>query len=230
MSNIHSGHRKRIKEEFRQSGLDHFSHHRILEFLLFYSIPRADTNATGHRLIDRFGTFSGVFDASYELLCEVEGVSEETATYIKLISSVIRTYMEDVSSRDNMINDIEAAKNYMMSKFLGETVECLYFAGLGNNGRVLFCKKLSEGTPETVGVAPATVVKAALRADAAKAILAHNHPYGICNPSSADVRTTSLLFDELRRVDVELVDHIIVAPDGVCSMRELGMMPNPSVR
>jgi DNA repair protein RadC len=91
---------------------------------------------------------------------------------------------------------------------------------------VIFCTKLSEGTPETVSISPASIIKAALRADAARVILAHNHPHGFCNPSNADLQTTAYLHKELLRVDVRLQDHIIVASDGICSMWEQGMMPD----
>jgi DNA repair protein RadC len=57
-------------------------------------------------------------------------------------------------------------------------------------------------------------------------VLGHNHPSGICNPSSKDVSATKILADELSRVGVELLDHIIAAPDGICSMRESGLMGN----
>ena len=225
MSNIHEGHRQRIKDEFRTNGLEHFSHHKILELMLFYAIPRRDTNEIGHQLIERFGSFSGVLDAPYELICEVPGISREAATYLKLAASVIQVYMEDVVSHNNRITDIDTAKLFMKNKFWGKSVECLYFAGVGNNGKVLFCDKLSEGSPETVTISPAVVIKAALRANATRVVLAHNHPYGVCNPTGVDVQTTGLLFHELAHVGVDLMDHIIVAPDDVCSMRELGMIP-----
>ena len=225
MANIHEGHRHRIKDEFRANGLDHFSHHKILELMLFYAIPRRDTNELGHRLMERFGSFSSVLDAPYELLCEVPGLSQEAATYLKIMSSVMRVYLDDVSSHNNCITDTASAKLFMKNKFWGESVECLYFAGIGNNGRILFCDKLSEGSPETVSISPAAVIKAALRANANKVVLAHNHPHGMCNPTGADVRTTGVLYHELARIGVELMDHIIVAPDDTCSMRELGMLP-----
>lgn len=225
MGNPHEGHRERVKREFRENGLAHFADHKILETLLFFSVPRADTNVIGHRLMERFGSISGVFDAPYELLLETDGVGEQSATLIKLVSAIIRSYMDDHTTQNNVINSPETAKEYMQYKFLCEPVECIYLACMGHNGKVLFCSRISEGTPETVQIVPADVVKLALRANAVQAVLAHNHPNGICNPSSRDLRATSILYDELRRVDVKLIDHIIVAPDGVYSMKENNMFP-----
>lgn len=225
MSDLHKGHRARVKEEFRQCGLDHFPLHRIMELLLFYSTPLKDTNEIGHELVNRFGSLTGIFDAPYELLCEVDGVKENSATLIKLVSALIKAYMDDYTSLNNTITDPASAKEYMRYKFLCETSECIILACLGNNGKVLFCNKIAKGTPETVSLVPSDVARMLLRANGLKAVIAHNHPNGICNPSSKDLRTTSILYEELRRVDLELIDHIIVAQDGVYSMLESNMFP-----
>lgn len=226
MGNVHAGHRDRVKDEFRKNGLEHFPEHKILEFLLFFARQQGDTNPAGHRLMERFGSFSGVFDAPYELLCEVKDVKENSATLIKLVSSIIKVYMDDCSSRKSMIATPDEAIDYMRYKFLSEQRECIYMACMGHNGKVIFCNRVADGTPDTVSVVPADLVKMALRANAVFAVVAHNHPNGICNPSSQDLRTTSILFDELQRVDIELIDHIIVASDGAYSMKKNNMFPS----
>lgn len=225
MGSVHEGHRKRVKEEFRKIGLEHFPEHKILEALLYFSVPRSDTNVIGHRLMDRFGSFSSVFDTPYELLCEVDGIGENSATLIKLVASIIKKYMDDYSSTNNVIRNLTEASEYMRYKFLSEQRECIYMACLGNNGKVLFCNRVADGMPDAVDIIPEDVVKMALRANAVHVVIAHNHPHGICNPSSQDLRTTSILFDELQRVGIELTDHIIVAPDGVYSMKKNKMIP-----
>lgn len=225
MGSVHDGHRERVKAEFRKIGLEHFSEHKILEMLLFFSTPRSDTNVIGHRLMDRFGSISSVFDAPYELLCEVDGIGEHSATLIKLMASIIKKYMDDCSSSRNSINNLNDAMEYMQYKFLSEQRECIYMACMGNNGKVLFCNRVADGTPDTVDIVPADVIRMALRANAVHVVLAHNHPHGICNPTGQDLRTTSILFEELQRVGIELTDHIIVAPDGVYSMKKNKMIP-----
>lgn len=225
MANLHEGHRERLRNEFRETGLEHFPAHKVLEVLLFYSVPRSDTNVIGHRLIDRFGSIAGVIDAPYELLQEVEGVGTQSATLIKLVSAVIKTYMDDYSSKNNVIDSTAAAKEYMRYKFLCETKECVLLACMGNNGKVIFCNRVANGTPETVQFVPSDIIKTALRADASLAVLAHNHPHGLCIPSGRDLQTTRILYEELKHVDVELIDHIIIAQDGVYSMKENGMFP-----
>ena len=61
---VHEGHRDRMKREFLQGGLRHFSEPRVLELLLFYSRLQGDVNPLAHRLLEAFGSLSGVLDAS----------------------------------------------------------------------------------------------------------------------------------------------------------------------
>ena len=90
---IHDGHRERVKEEFLKNGFNESTPpHKVIEMLLFYSIPRKDTNDIAHRLVNRFGSISGILDAPVEQLTEVKGISLNTAILIKLIISVARIY------------------------------------------------------------------------------------------------------------------------------------------
>lgn len=225
MANEHRQHRQRVKAEFRDNGMDHFPPHKVLEMMLFYSFAQGDTNPLAHRLIERFGSLSGVFDAPYSLLLEVEGVGQETATYLKALSAFVRRYMVDAYSAINTIKTPEDAKSYVQYRFLSDTVEHVLLVCMNHSGKIVFSDSIAKGTLEKVDLIPSDVVKACLRANAAKAVLAHNHPGGFCNPSRRDLSTTYLIHDELERVDVQLFDHVIVASDGVFSMRESGMIP-----
>ena len=63
---LHDGHRARKKEQFRRQGLDGFADHEVLELLLYYAIPRKDTNEIAHRLLQKFGSLQNVFSAPLE--------------------------------------------------------------------------------------------------------------------------------------------------------------------
>lgn len=228
MANLHRDHRQRVKKEFRDNGMEHFAPHKVLEMLLFYIFAQKDTNPLAHQLIERFGSLSGVFDAPYELLLEVDGVGPEVATYIKALAAFVKRYMVDAYSTLDRLRGPEDAKEYARYRFLSDAVEYVLLVCLGPGDRIVYSNRIAQGTLEKVDLLPSDVVKACLRANAVKAILAHNHPGGFCNPSRKDLQTTHLLRDELRRVDVELVDHIIVASDGVYSMQESGMLPGGS--
>jgi DNA repair protein RadC len=214
-----------VKQEFRENGLDHFQTHRVLELMLYYCVPQKDTNPLAHRLIDRFGSFAGVLAAPYELLLEVDGVGQEVATYLRLLEACTKRYMVETYSSHDVILTTKDAKEYMQYRFLSDAVECVLLVCLNQSGKVTYAKKIAQGTLERVDIIPSDVVKTCLRANAVKAVLAHNHPGGFCNPSRKDLNTTHFLDTALMQVDVELFDHIIVASDGVFSLKENGMHP-----
>jgi DNA repair protein RadC len=83
----HDGHRQRLKERFKRQDLDGFNAINALELILFYSVPRKDTNPLAHRLLDRFGNIANVFEASYEELMTVQGNTDNTAVLLKLMLS-----------------------------------------------------------------------------------------------------------------------------------------------
>ena len=77
---IHSGHRQRLRKTALEAGIDELSDIQALELLLFYAIPRRDTNELAHRLINHFGSYSAVLNADYHKLLEVDGIGKNAAS------------------------------------------------------------------------------------------------------------------------------------------------------
>lgn len=208
---MHDGHRGRLKKRFAQEGLDRFEPHNALELLLFYSIPRCDTNETAHMLLKAFGSLSGVFDASVEDLQKVPGVGENSALLIKMIPALNKMYMEDKLAKGVLLNSVKASGEFLVPKFMGENNEIVIVVSLDNQGKVKNCSRIAEGGTNTAPVNNRKIVETALRHNATSIILAHNHPGGLANPSKSDVETTMQLVRVLESVQICLRDHIIVA-------------------
>ena len=223
MKNLHTGHRKRLRDRFIQNSLENFEKHNILELLLFSSIPRQDTNELAHRLIEEFGSFSGVFDASVEELMKVEGVGESSAVLIKLIPAISKVYLDDKNSVGTLVRSIEECIEFLLPKFTGETTELIYLLCLDNKSKVLGCPLLCRGDLTSVNFTPRKVIETAIKFDATSVILAHNHPRGFALPSVDDINTTKQLMDTLGRVNIRFLDHIIVAGNEAVSLKDSGL-------
>ena len=222
MENIHEGHRKRMKERFMKSGLDDFAPHNVLELLLFYSIPRGDTNPIAHRLIDAFGSLSGVFDATPEELMKVSGVGESTAILISMIPQMARKYLEDKADAVNVVGGCGDIGAYFLPKFVGRTNEALMMVSIDNKNKVISCSVVAEGTVDSAKVSRRKVMEEAMKVKATRVILAHNHPRGVAVPSAEDVAMTREIGRLFAQVGIELVDHIIIADDDYVSMAASG--------
>lgn len=222
MENIHEGHRKRMKERFMKSGLEDFAPHNVLELLLFYSIPRGDTNPIAHRLIDAFGSLSGVFDATPEELMKVSGVGESTAILISMIPQMARKYLEDKADAVNVVGGCGDIGAYLLPKFVGRTNEALMMVSIDNKNKVISCSVVAEGTVDSAKVSRRKVMEEAMKVKATRVILAHNHPRGVAVPSAEDVAMTREIGRLFAQVGIELVDHIIIADDDYVSMAASG--------
>ncbi len=222
---VHDGHRSRRKEQFRTHGLDAFADHEVLELLLYYAVPRADTNPIAHRLMDRFGTLDAVFSASADELQEVEGIGEHAATLLALIAPLCRRVRTAPQRGARSLASAERAGAYFTDLFFGVKHEELYEACLDGKGKLLACYRIAEGGVSAVNLNLRRIVENAIHAHASAVILAHNHPSGVALPSPDDNTTTLMVYDALRTVEIALIDHIIVADGDFVSLRDNGLLP-----
>ena len=219
---IHEGHRQRLKERFLRSGLDDFTEIQVLELLLFYAMPRQDTNPIAHALLERFGSLSQVMDASMEKLLEVKGVGTHGATLIRLAKDIGRAYEISRARQELVLPTIEQCGDYLKSFFRGRKNETVFLLSLDAKLKVLDCREVGEGSVNYASVPVRRVVEMALEAGASSVVLAHNHPSGIALPSGEDIQTTRRLAAALSAVEIVLVDHIIVADEDYVSMVQSG--------
>ena len=217
-SHPHANHRERVRNLFLTSGLDGFSDHNMLELLLFYAIPKGDTNVTAHNLIAQFGSLRNVLDASPEELCKVKGVGMYTATFLSILPQLARRYSEEQLPQPIRCTDTEAVQAFLRARFIGESSECVYLLSFSSDGQKTACIKVSAGIPTAVAFSERVILAAAFRTGASSVILAHNHPGGIAAPSNQDIDVTYLLADALMRCEIRLADHIIVAGNDSFSM------------
>lgn len=214
----HDGHRDRLRKRFQEEGLDGFTEIQVLELLLFYCIPRKDTNPIAHSLLDRFGSLSQVLEAPVSELKKVEGMGESAAVYLNLMSHTARYYARNRNAQIKVLPTLESCAEYLLPFFLGRTVEMVYLLCLDAKCKVLSCTCISEGNVNTAGVSIRKVVEQSLAANASTVVLAHNHPGGLAVPSNEDVQTTRRIAAALSAVDIVLADHIVVADEDYVSM------------
>lgn len=223
---LHTGHRKRLRSRFLKEGLDSFEDHQVLELLLFQAVPRLDTNPIAHRLIKRFGSLSAVLEADPKDLAAVEGVGENAAAFLSMIPHITRRYFHDrVSHSRKPLNNSESAAEYLVPLMAGRSEEVFYVICLDSQLRVLYPALISEGTVKDALVHPRHVAEAAVRHKAASVILAHNHPAGSVKPSVHDHKLTRNLVQALGGINVQVVDHIIVAGQLIYSFSREGTLP-----
>lgn len=211
MSNPHDGHRERLKNRFLHHGLDSLDDHNALELLLFFSVPRRDTNQLAHTLIKRFGSLAEVFDAPLNALLQVDGIGKSSALLIKLVPQLSRRYLISRTAPDKHLLSTRQAGEYISPYFFAERDEVVYLVCLDAKGKVLACQLMFRGSVNSASINIRRLVETALSFNSTSVILAHNHTSGIPTPSPEDISTTHRIAEALAAVDITLTDHIVVA-------------------
>lgn len=215
---MHDGHRQRLKERFRKEGLDNFSDINVLELLLFYCVPRVDTNPLAHNLLDHFGSLSQVLDATPEELEKVPGVGPNVATFLSLMTEVGRYYQVKQTAQCDVLRSIDACGNYLIPYFFGRENETVFLLCLDAKCKVICCKKVGEGSVNSANIPVRRIVEMALSSNATTVVLAHNHPSGLAVPSADDIQTTYKIAKALETVEIILADHLVVSNDEFVSI------------
>jgi DNA repair protein RadC len=230
-ANVHSRHRARLRKRFRLEGLDAFEDHQVLELLLFFAIPRRDTNELAHLLLRRYGSLSGVLEADPLDLAQTSGVGDVAATLISLLPALTRRYGADRTRHGRCaLTSSEQAAEYLLPLMAGRTEEVFYVVCLDTHSRVLIPALLAQGLPDKAHVEPRQAVEIALRHKAHAVILAHNHPTGEAKPTTADHRVTQALVNAFQPIGIAVRDHLVVAGDGWYSFARAGDLPVPAGR
>ena len=122
---LHDGHRQRCKRRYLAAGAEGMDDHQLLELLLFFAIPRQDTNETAHRLVRQFGSMQGVLRASADELMTVDGVGENAAVLLRLAGDMaLRARCSAMPQ--TVLNSTERTGVYFMELLAGEKKELLY--------------------------------------------------------------------------------------------------------
>lgn len=222
VKNLHEGHRQRVKERFLKHGLDSFTAVQFLETLLFYAVPKKDTNETAHLLLNRFGSLRKVFAASFDELIKIKGVGENAASLIKFFQMGATRYME-LSYEDEddvLVNNPEKLLKYCKGLFLGMKKEAVYVIALDADLAIINAELITKGETDQAWISFRKLAEFCYKNSCVRIAIAHNHPGGIEMASRLDIDATEQVAEFLFQIDVELVDHIIVGKGGAVSMRK----------
>lgn len=208
--NVHEGHRERMRNKYVNKGIEVFEQHEILEMLLFYAIPRKNTNDIAHRLLEACGSLSAVFDAPIDILMQ-QGLSYNAAVLLHMIPDLSRAYQSDKFDNEEKIITNENIGKKMVHLFAGKNEECVYAFFLNAKGKEKYSGIISKGDASSAPLFSKDIVSIAARCKAVTVIIAHNHPSGVAFPSRADLEATADITDALDTIGIHLADHIIVA-------------------
>ena len=224
MSNVHDGHRDRMRFRYLQEGAEGMATHEILEMLLYGTISRGDTNEIAHHLLDEFGSISNLIEADPYEIAKTAGVGIKSAVFLSLLHELVRRYEREKMDQKPALTSIQRSVEYCRALLAFRPRECFYAICLDSRRKILHTSKVSEGSVNDAAVSPRLVVEKALRYKAMGILLCHNHPNGNAKPSYNDINLTAQLKKMLEPLGVEVLDHIIIGENQYFSFFENNML------
>ncbi|HDN85404.1 MAG TPA: DNA repair protein RadC [Candidatus Aerophobetes bacterium] len=218
------GHRERLRKRFQRAGSKGMHDYELLELLLTYAIPRKDVKPVAKQLIKKFGSFSGVFDASMEELKAIRGVGSVSAILIKVVKEIFCSYLAEEMKKKDLVSSPQAAVDFARVKLSGLPNEAFMIIYLNTKNEVIDSEIIQEGTVDRAVIYPRRIIESALGHHAKGLLLVHNHPSGYPEPSNEDRRITQTISEAVKTVDIKVVDHIIVGKYGYFSFAERGIL------
>ena len=223
-SNIHAGHRERAIEVFIKN-TDGLADHQVLEILLFFAIPRKDTNPLAHKLLKIFGDLKGVFSANLEQLMAVEGVGKRIASFILAIAEVFKR-IESKKQKEILFSNPHKTKEYLYQLFDGLNHEKFMMIFLDSKFKQQAKVEFTDNEKDKVSAEIPEVVSAINVYKPTYAIMAHNHTSGSVFPSDEDHFATKKINIICELHDVNLIDHIIICGKNAFSYKGENLIDN----
>lgn len=209
-NSLHKGHRRRLKQRFLLSDGEGFNEHELLELLLFYAVPRRNTNDTAHRLIERFGSVNKMAEASLDELRHVDGVGNDSAIIVKTILLLAKAYAKQEKRPFKRISNVEDAAEAANSFIMGAIKEVAFCIFVDNYDNLIDISAVAIGSINEVKPIIRNVIELSILKRATSVYFVHNHPDGCLIPSQSDMEFTTLLKREMEIIGIRLEDHLIV--------------------
>lgn len=196
----------------------------LLALLLRTGLKGQGVLQLAQALLDRFGGLSGLLAAETAELGGIKGLGPAKRAELAAVLEIARRSLAARLQQTPVFDSPQAVKDYLQLQLASKPHEVFAVLFLDTQHRLLAFEELFRGTLNQASVYPREVVKRALALNAAAAILAHNHPSGVAEPSRADEALTQALKAALALVDVRVLDHFVVARGSVVSFAERGLL------
>ena len=202
-----------------QRGPDCIGNGELLALWLGLSGP-----AAGEALLESVGGLSALLAAPEGRLLQEPGLGVARIARLRAAATLLERGSLEALSDSPLLSSSSSVRRFLRNRLAHlprEVFGCLF---LDNRHRLIRFEALFLGTVDRASVHPREVLRRALELNAAALILAHNHPSGVAEPSASDVALTRDLTELLSRVEVRVLDHLVVGRGSEVSFAERGLL------
>lgn len=212
------------REKLLKSGAKSLSDAELLAIFLRTGVAGCSAVELARNLLMQYGSLKALFEASEAKFCEARGLGPVKYVQLQAVLEMAKRYFWEELEQMPALNSAAQAQDYIYMKMhhlQREVFSCLF---LNSQNQVITYEEIFYGTINQAPVFPRELAKKALQYNAAAVILAHNHPSGVAEPSSADKAITEVICDALNLLDIRVLDHFVVGKSRLYSFVEHGLL------
>ena len=214
---------ERPRERLRNYGASHLSNAELLAVILRTGTSSESVLSLGTRLLSQFGGLSGLARASYDELYHIHGCGEAKTAQIKAAFELGRRLLSLQENERATIHSPQDVANLLQGEMGFLEQEHLRVVLLNTRNQVMAIPEVYRGNLSSAVLRGGEVFREAVRSNCPAIIVVHNHPSGDPTPSQEDIRVTEQLIEAGKLLDIEVLDHVIVAQNGFLSLKEKGL-------
>ena len=219
-----SGHRARLRTRLLEGGAEALADYEVLEYLLFGAFRQGDTKPIAKALMARFGSLSGVLNATPGALQQVKGMGPTSVAALKAVALAARRMARSEVRQQPVLSSWQALLDYLTIDMAHLTVERVRVLYLDTRNRLVLDDHVGDGSIDEAAIHPREVIRKALDIGSSALILVHNHPSGDPSPSRADIQITQRIAEAGRLLGIVVHDHVIIGREGHTSLRAKGLL------
>jgi DNA repair protein RadC len=214
----------RPREKLLARGVRALADVELLALLLRTGAGGLGVLQLAERLLGEFGGLAGLMYAAPAELARAPGVGPAKQAELAAVLEIARRTLAQQLKAAPVFDSPQKVKDFVALRLGALPHEVFGVLFLDSQHRLIEMKELFRGSLAQTSVYPREVLRQALLLNAGAAILVHNHPSGVAEPSRADASLTQSLVAALRMIEVRVLDHLVVGAGSVVSFAERGLI------
>ena len=218
---------ERPRERLLQQGPASLSDAELLAIFIRSGSTQHSAVELARLLLQHFGSLNAVFDAELPELSQFHGIGPTKYSQLMAVKELGRRYSSQQLKQQKLeLNHSAQLLKFLQYEFSGENQEVFAVLCLDAHLRKINFKKLFFGAVNSCEISINQLLRYCIAQHATFIVIAHNHPYGIAQPSHEDIYLTQQLKQACQLLEIQLLDHFIISPDGYFSFTEQQLL-NP---
>ena len=216
---------ERPRERLIRQGASSLSDAELLAIFLRSGSRQHSAVELSRILLQHFGGLNPIFDARLQDLNQFHGIGASKYAQLMAVKELGRRYSAQYLKQEKIeLSNSKALLDFLKFELLGETQEVFAVLCLDVHLRKISFKKMFYGSLNSCEISINQLLRHAINQHASNIVIAHNHPFGMPLPSTADIQLTQRILTACDLLEIHLIDHCIISPEGSCSFAEHGLI------